>query len=57
MLDSGRGKHRLEKTLRQRFLEGCLQERRMQGAYAATLGNERLRREFKMRLLQEARRL
>ena len=53
MLDSGRGKHRLEKTLRQRFLEGHLQEPRMPGASAATPGNERLRREFKMKVYRE----
>ena len=53
MLDSGRGKHRLEKTLRQRFLEGHLQESKMPGASAATPGNEWLRREFKMNVYRE----
>ena len=52
-LDSGRDKHRLEKTLRQRFLEGHLQEPRMPGASAATPGNERLHREFKTKVYRE----
>ena len=55
MLDSGRGKHRLERALGQRFLEGCLQERRMLGASTTTPGNERLHREFKTKVLQGAR--
>ena len=45
-LDSGRDKHRLEKT-RSRVLEGCLQEQGMLGASVTTPSNNRLLREFK----------
>ena len=45
-LDSGRGKHRLERQ-GLRVLEGHLQEQRMLGASAATPGNDLLLREFK----------
>ena len=50
MLDSDRGKYKLEKTRNKGFLKGVLKNKGVLGASTTTPGNNWLLREFKVKI-------